>query len=135
MSKVYNLFISHSLTYNLDACKKKIKFFEKANLEHTFLEAHPNNPEATGSTEKEYIKHIDQEIKKSDCILVLAGTTEEHNYWTTKEVELAKSNKKPIILVEPWLSARTMPILSEQADIIVKWNGKKISDAIRKFVS
>lgn len=133
MHKTYNLFISHSWTFNLEACKKKIKFFEKANLKHNFIEAHPLNPEAAGTSEKEYLKHIDQAIKKSDCVLVLAGTHEAQNYWTQKEVELAKSNKKPIIVIEPWLSSRTMPMLNEHADIVVKWNGKKISDAIRTF--
>ena len=133
MSKNYNLFISHSWTYNLDACKKKIKFFERANLKHTFLEVHSNSPEKGELSEKEYIQHIDRAIKKSDCLLILAGTLEEQNYWTRKEVELAKSNKKPIIVIEPWLSSRTMPLLNKEADIIVKWNGKKISEAIRQF--
>ncbi len=132
-NKTYRLYISHSWTYNLDACQKKIQFFEQAGLQYEFLEAHQDAPVHSGNTDDGYSMHIENKIKACDCLLVLAGTEEEQNHWTIKEIDLAKLHGKPIIAIEPWLPVRTLPLLKTKADIIVKWHGKLITDAIKTF--
>ena len=131
--KTYRLYISHSWTYNLEACQKKIQFFDQAGLHYEFLEAFHDAPTHSGNTEDVYTLHMENKIKACDCLLVLAGTEEEQNHWTCKEIDLAKLHGKPIIAIEPWMPTRTLPVLKSKADIIVKWHGKLITDAIRTF--
>lgn len=133
MDKTYQLYISHSWSYNIEACKKKIQFFKQAGLRFQFLEAFNETPETSGNSKETYTHHLDAKIKASDCLLILAGTGEAQEYWTRKEIELAKIHRKPIIAIEPWLPVKTMPLLREKADVIVKWHGKLISDAIRSL--
>lgn len=66
------------------------------------------------------------------CILILAGVHATYSKWISKEIEIAKSMKKRIIAIEPFGSEHTSSYVKENADIIVKWRGKSIKDAIEQ---
>ena len=129
----YKLYISYSWNFNPKACEKKKEFFRKGGLHYVFFESFQLEPSRSGISEEKYTVHISKLIADCDCLLILAGTSEEQHHWTRVEVEIARQKKKPVIVIEPWESSRTLPLLKDCADALVKWHGKKITDAIRNI--
>jgi hypothetical protein len=72
-------------------------------------------------------------MKGTSCILILAGVYASYSKWIQKEISIAEEYGKSIIAIEPWDSDRTSIIVKDAADKIVKWQGKSIADAIKKF--
>ena len=94
-------------------------------------------PEETIKNELEFLKNekeIENKIKKqliySRCLLVLGGTY-SNKYWIKKEVEIAKSLGKKVIVVRPWNTYSIPKYLEETADEIIGFNSKAIIKKIK----
>ncbi len=129
MSKTYRIFISHSWTYS-DAYEKIIKFFDERELDYYNHSVPKDDPVHTNGTAKQLREAIDAKMKGTSCVIILAGVYASYSKWIQEEIDIAKEYGKPIIAVEPWASERTSQIVKENADRIVKWQGKSIVDAI-----
>lgn len=129
MAKTYRLFISHSWKYG-DAYDRMIQFFEEHNLDYYDHSVPKNDPIHTNGTDKQLSDAIEAKIKGTSCIIILAGVYATYSRWINKEIEIAKAYGKPIIAVEPWESEKTSVVVKENADKIVKWQGKSIVNAI-----
>lgn len=132
MAKTYRLFISHSWAYG-DAYDKMIKFFENQGLDYYNHSVPKNDPVHTNGTDKQLKEAIEAKIKGTSCVIILAGVYASYSKWIQKEIEIANDYGKPIIAVEPWDSERTSKIVKNNADKIVKWQGKSIVDAIKEL--
>ncbi|MBQ3525104.1 MAG: TIR domain-containing protein [Akkermansia sp.] len=131
MSKRYHLFISHSWNYT-DAYEKLIALLDKTGLVYSDYSVPKEDPVHTNGTDKELKDAIRRQMAPCNCILVLAGVYATYSKWINKEIEIAKSMKKKIIAIEPFGSERTSRFVKENADIIVKWRGESIKNAIEQ---
>lgn len=77
-------------------------------------------------------KAISNQIAPASCILILAGVYSTYSKWISIEIGIAKDMGKKIIAVEPWGSERTSAVVKNNADIVVKWNGDSVVNAIRE---
>lgn len=130
--KAYRLFISHSWAYG-DAYEKILKFLEEQKLAYYDHSVPIHDPIHTNGSDKQLREAIEAKIKGTSCVIILAGVYASYSNWINKEIEIAKSYGKPIIAVEPWASEKTSKIVKDNADKIVKWQGKSIVDAIKEF--
>ena len=62
--------------------------------------------------------------------MVLGGTY-SNKYWIKKEVEIAKSLGKKVIVVRPWNTYSIPKYLEETADEIIGFNSKAIIKKIK----
>jgi hypothetical protein len=131
--KNYRLFISHSWTYG-DAYKKLVKFFdEHSNFKWSNYSVPEDDPVHDADNDTELYNAIKNQIQPVHCVVILAGVYSSYSKWINKEIEISKKVfSKPIIAVEPWDSKKTSKIVKDNADAIVKWQSKKIVEAIRK---
>lgn len=132
MEKKYRLFISHSWAYT-DAYEKLIKLLDNQNLSYYDHSVPFNDPLNTNGSDRELRAAIDAQIKGTSCVLILAGVYSTYSKWINEEIAIAKKYNKPIIAIEPWGAERTSTVVKENADIIVKWQGKSIVDAIKEI--
>jgi hypothetical protein len=133
MSKTYRLFISHSWTYDSERYDKMLQFFEEQRLDYYNHSVPIYDPVHTNGTDRQLRDAIEAKIRGTSCIIILAGVSSSYSKWIIKEIEVANSFYKPIIAVEPWASERTSQIVKQNADRIVKWQGKSIVDAIKEL--
>ena len=129
MAKTYRLFISHSWAYG-DAYDKIVEMLDEQGLNYYNHSVPKDDPIHTKGTQKELRAAIDAQIKGTSCVLILAGVYSSYSKWINEEIDIAKSYGKPIIAIEPWGSERTSAIVKNNADRIVKWQGKSIVNAI-----
>ena len=131
MTKTYRLFSSHSWKYG-DAYDRIVEFLDEQGIEYLDHSVPKNDPVHTNGTDKQLREKIDAKIKGCSGVIILAGVYSTYSKWINKEIEISKDYSKAIIAVEPWASEKRSKIVKDSADVIVKWNGKSIADAIRE---
>lgn len=131
--KAYHLFISHSWTHS-DAYDKLVALLRKRpNFEFRDYSVPKDDPIHTNGTTKQLRVAISQQMQPCGVVLILAGVYSTYSKWINREVEIAKSKKKPIIAIEPRASEKTSQYVKESANEIVGWNTDSIVSAIRKL--
>jgi hypothetical protein len=136
MSKIHNLFISHSWAYG-DSYDGLIRLLD--NRSHFFYQNYSipqDDPIHTNGTNKQLYDAIYNKIYPCGVIIILAGVYSSYSKWMDKEIQIAKeefSIPKPIIAIEPWGSVNTSVYVKDNADIIVGWNTESIISAIREL--
>lgn len=134
--QTYNLFISHSWTYNdtyegLVSLLNKDPYFNFKNYS-----VPKNDPIHDANSDTALYQAIKNQIAPSSVILVLAGVYSTYSKWINKEIRIAKQEfliPKPIIAVQPWGAERTSSVVKEAADVIVGWNSSSIISAIERL--
>ena len=116
-----------------DAYEKIVEFFDEQKLSYYDHSVPKDDPIHTRGTDKELREAIEAKIKGTSCIIILAGVYASYSKWIKKEINIAIEFGKPIIAVEPWDSEKTSAIVKENANVIVKWQGKSIVEAIKKI--
>lgn len=130
---IYNLFISHSWTYN-NAYEKLVNLLDaKAYFKYKNYSVPKDDPVHDAKNDKQLREAIKNQMKHASCVLILAGVYSTYSKWINIEIELAESMNKRIIAVEPWGSQKTSSIVKKAADEIVKWNTNSIVEAIRGY--
>ncbi|MES2617070.1 MAG: TIR domain-containing protein [Bacteroidota bacterium] len=131
MKNTLNLFISHSCYYN-DTRTKIIDFLVKYGLDFTVSGITQQNYDIT--TAEQFKKVIEENVQSARCLIVLAGAKDIYNEWLDFEVSAAKKYDKPIVVIQPWESSRTITILKENASRTVRWHGQLIAEAVNQVV-
>jgi hypothetical protein len=129
----YRLFISHSWAYE-DAYEKLVNLLHgQPNFLWTDYSVPKDDPIHDAPNQTALFNAIKAQMAPVNCVVILAGVYSTHSKWINKEIELAKAVfNKPLIAIEPWGSERTSQVVKDNADEIVKWNGRSIVAAIRK---
>ena len=128
---MYNLFISHSWTYS-DQYEGLIDLLGKdSSFNYKNYSVPENDPVHTDGTDKELYDAIENQLKPSSAVLVLAGVYSSYSKWIDKEIKIAKGYGKKIIAIEPWGSEKTSKVVKDNATYIVKWQSKSVIDAIK----
>lgn len=130
MDKKYTLFISHSWQYG-SYYNRLLEFLVEQELEFYNHSIPSEDPIHTNGTDKQLIQAIESKLIGASCVIVVAGVYASYSKWMIKEIEAAKEMNKCIIAVQPWASEKTSKYIKDNADIIVKWQGKSIVEAIK----
>ena len=82
---------------------------------------------------KRLFRELDQQIRPTNCILILSDMYVAHPYWIQREIELAQGYNKPIIGLEPRDQEAIPSAIEDAAIAIVDWNAQSIANAIRQY--
>ena len=131
--KTYNLFISHSWTYNnayenLTSLLDDAKYFYYRNYS-----VPKDDPIHNANNSKELYEAIKNQVRYAHVVIILAGVYSSYSKWIDKEIEIAQELGKPILAVEPWGAEKTSAKVKNSADKRVKWNTDSIVSAIREI--
>ena len=133
MSRIFNLFISHSWSYG-DAYDKLIAMLkEKPYFQFRDYSVPRDDPIHDAPNSQALYAAIQQQMKPCHVILVMAGKYATYSTWINKEMKIAKDFGKPILAIAPWGAQQISSVVRENADEIVRWNAESIVSAIRKW--
>lgn len=124
------LFISHSWDY--DDYEKMVKLLEGRGYFDFQESSVPSTDPLTGSNQQVW-EAIYNKIRWAQVIILTAGVYATYSGSIKKEIEFAKSIRKPIIAVVPFGNERTSSLCG-YADEVVGWRADSIVDAIRRHV-
>ena len=131
-SKTYNIFISHSWKYD-DHYQKIVNFL---NSDKTFswrdYSIPLSDPLHTNGTDKDLREAIENKIRYSSIVVLLAGVYSSYSKWIDKEIDIAKKLNTPIVAVKLWGAERSADKAVESATLSVNWQASSIIDAIKK---
>ncbi len=138
MVKTYNLFISHSWTYE-DHYRRLINLLQKRKyFKFKDYSVPPDDPIHTSGSDRELYEAIKNQMKPCHVVLVLAGVYATYSKWIQKEILIAKKEftiPKPIIAIVPRGQIKISRKVRENADEIVGWNTESIVRAIRRWAN
>lgn len=130
---MYNLFISHSWTYN-NTYEDLTKLLDNANyFSYKNYSVPKDDPIHNANNDRELYNAIEEQIRHASVVLILAGVYSSYSKWIDKEIEIAQNLNKPILAIEPWGLEKTSAKVKNYADRIVKWNTDSIVSAIRNI--
>lgn len=130
---MYNLFISHSWTYN-DTYEDLTKLLDNASyFSYKNYSVPKDDPIHNANNDRELYNAIEEQIRHASVVLILAGVYSSYSKWIDKEIEIAQNLNKPILAIEPWGSEKTSVKVKNSADRIVKWNTASIVNTIREI--
>lgn len=136
MSKIYNLFISHSWAYseNYEALVNLL------NQDNTFsyrnYSVPRNDPIHTNGTDRDLYNAIKRQMQPASVVIILAGVYATYSKWINKEIKIAQNEfivPKKIIAVEYWGTDKTSRVVKNAADAIVKWNTASLINKIKEL--
>ena len=137
MTMTYNLFISHSWSYE-SQYHGLIRLLEsKPSFHFRNYSVPKDDPMHNASNDRKLREAIKTQMKPCSVILILAGIYSTYSKWINEEIALAKSGfsmPKPIIAVRPLGSERVSDPATKAAQEVIKWNSQSIIDAIEKVV-
>lgn len=130
---MYNLFISHSWTYN-NTYEDLTKLLNNASyFSYKNYSVPKDDPIHNANNDRELYNAIEEQIRHASVVLILAGVYSSYSKWIDKEIEIAQNLNKPILAIEPWCSEKTSAKVKNSADRIVRWNTDSIVSAIRNI--
>ena len=128
----YDVFISHAWKYNNQYYNltELLNEYPYINFKNYSV---PEHDHILFNTTNDLYKQLDEQIKQSSVVLLIAGKYIKYRKWIQEEIKLAKKYNKPIIAVKPW-GANIIPNEAEmKADVVVNWQASSIVDAIRNY--
>ena len=136
MSKTYNIFISHSWTYDKHYQQLLNLLNQDENFNFKNYSVPKDDPIHNAEDEAELYDAIKNKISSCSVVLMLTGKYSTYSKWINKEIKIAEdefTSKKSIIGVEYWGAKQTSKPVKDAADELVKWQSKSIIDAIKKI--
>lgn len=133
MTKTINIFISHSWSYSKNY-KALLGLLDKTKIKYKNYSVPKDDPIHNAKNEKELYKAIENQIKPSSIIIILAGVYATYSKWINKEIEIAKNGNKKIIAIEYFGAEKTSTVVKENADEIIKWSSSSLKRAIENLV-
>src|ERR1700731_3630476 len=133
----YNLFVSHSWTYD-DEYARLINLLDRfPRFAFKDYSVPFDYPIYDARNSRELTEAIRRKMTFCDVVILLAGVYSTHSRWINAEIDIALAfvRPKPLVAIEPRGSLRTSQIVKKQADCVVGWNSRSIVAAIRKLSS
>jgi hypothetical protein len=131
--RTYNIFISHSWSYS-DAYDRLIDLLNKASyFDYKDYSVLKDDPIHNANNSTELKRAIENRMKPTSVILILAGVYATYSKWINVEIEIAKKLKKSIIAIERFGAQKSSQEAKLAADKVVKWNTDSIVNAIKEL--
>lgn len=126
---VKNIFISHSWKYEEQYTTVKGQIND-SNLDWTNMSVESDNPKDT-KTDGELKQLIDNNIRNSTGVIILAGMYTNSSKWIDKEIDIALKYNKPIIGIRPRGNERIPTKISDNTEMI-NWNSSSLINTIKE---
>lgn len=123
--KIYNLFISHSWTYSDDYERLKSLLENRGYFSFRKYSVESDEP-------KNNWTEIENNIKWSSIVVVIAGVYASYSPSIKREIRLAKRHFKPTLAIIPRGSDRSSDLRNE-CDLVVGWHTESVVSAIREL--
>lgn len=136
MARTFNLFISHSWTYQNHYDRLISLLGERPYFSFKDYSVPKDDPIHNAPTQKALYNAIKTQIQPCRVVIVLAGVYSTYSKWIDNEITIATkefSQKKKILAVAPWGAQRISSTVKENADLIVRWQADSIVNGIRKL--
>lgn len=134
MSKIYNIFISHSWSYS-SAYDQVIKMLDQCDITYKNYSVPKDDPVHNAENDTQLYEAIKTQIKPTSVVIILAGVYSSYSKWIDKEIQISKNDfNKKIIAIEPWASEKTSVKVKNSADKIIGWNYTSLEKAIKELV-
>ncbi|GAB2021554.1 hypothetical protein RyT2_06280 [Pseudolactococcus yaeyamensis] len=136
--KIYNVFISHSWTYNDSEYEKIVEWLDDSDIAWKDYSVPQNDPIHTNGSDKELYEAIKNKISPSTIILMMGNVASSYSKWIDKEIEISKEVfDKKILGINSngthTTDKQTSKKVADAADKIVGWTSKSIIDAIKEL--
>ena len=128
--KTRRLFISHAWSYSVHYHQVVNWFNEEPNFTWSNYSV-PKHDSCSEKTSAGLTRCMNNQLKPSQCIIILAGMYAAHSAWIEYEINEAVRMGKTIIGVRPWKQERVPQIIQDNADVMVGWNKASIISAVR----
>ena len=120
-----NLFISHSWKYSDDYLRLKSLLENRGYFNFRNYSIESDEP-------KNNWTEIENSIKWSSVVVVIAGLYASYSPSIKKEILLAKKHSKPTLAIIPWRSD-TSSDLRNECERVVGWNTESIISTIKEL--
>ena len=128
---MYHIFISHAWLYN-EPYNTLVKWINNdTDIQWANYSVPIENPIDTNK-KRELKQKLTNKIALSNVVIILAGMYAAYSEWIDYEIDEAVRMGKYIIGVRPWGQERIPKKVQDNATIMVGWNGKSVTDAIKK---
>lgn len=128
---MYNIFISHAWRRS-EHYQKIIDWLDESNIYYKNYSVPEDDPLHVKS-KKELRESLTNQIKPSNCVIILAGMYVAYSDWIEYEINEAVRMGKYIIGVEPWGQKKIPTIVSDNADVMAGWNKNSVVNAVKNF--
>lgn len=128
---IYNIFISHSWSYNSQYIGLRNLLNSAPNFTYRDYSIPKDDPIHNAKYDYQLKAAIRNKMQHASCVLILAGVYSTYSKWINIEIELAQEMGKKIIAIEPWRAERTSVTVKSNANKIVKWQTSSIVNAIK----
>jgi hypothetical protein len=136
MSRVYNLFISHSWSYSDDYTRLIQLLRARPYFDFKNYSVPRNDPIHNAPNSQALYNAIKTQMTPCHVVLILAGKYATFSTWINKEIHIAKNEfitPKPILAVVPFGSQQISSVVQDNATLIVKWSTDSIVDGIQSI--
>lgn len=129
--KQYNLFISHSWTYNQHYDNITDMFDNKDYFKYNDYSVPQSDPLDADNT-AQLRRDLKRRIKNSSVVVVTSGMYLNNSTWMKAEVDMAKRTGTPVVAVQPHGNKKLPSKVKEDADKVVGWNRHSTVEAVRE---
>ena len=129
---IYNIFISHSWSYNSQYIGLRNLLNSAPNFTYRDYSVPKDDPIHNAKYDYQLKAAIRNKMQHASCVLILAGVYSTYSKWINIEIELAQEMGKKIIAIEPWGAEKTSITVKSNANKIVKWQTSSIVNAIKE---
>ncbi len=130
--RTYDVMISHAWRYGEDYHRLVNMLRAAPNFEWRNFSIPEHDPIHSTSASRIRAK-LDEQVRRSQVILMLGGVYATHSTWMQEEVDMAQSYSKPIIGLKPWGNERMSSLVQDASMAVVNWSTVSIVDAIRRY--
>lgn len=125
------VFVTHAW-HDADDYQRLFEFLESARNFYYRNTSTPEKP-PSGDTESQR-EDLRRQIAAAEILIALPGLYAEQPDLTIFQMNYAKSQKKPVLLLKPFGSQLPMnKLLTDRADDVVDWDERGMVDAIRRL--
>jgi hypothetical protein len=130
----YNIFISHSWTYDghYERIEEFLNDIDKLNWKNYSV---PQEESLDVSTDEELKEALRNQIKGASVVLITSGMYSAHSDWIKEEIKIAKNMDKPIVGIKPDGNQKIPSAVKNAADEIVGWRKGSIIGAVAEHGS
>jgi len=130
------IYVSHSWLHS-DATERLINMLDAYKLKtpefsYQFYSVSKDDPAHNLPSNKRLAAAIEEKMKSTTCLIILAGIYDEYGRWISLEMDIARKLKKKIIVVEAVGKKHTSPKEKRNARFICKWDAMEIGEAVEK---
>ncbi len=136
MSKTYPLFISHSWTYEEHYESLESRLNTRPGFYWRNYSVPKDDPIHNAPNKDLLYAAIRRQMAPCSVIIILAGVYSTYSTWIQREIQIANkefANPKPILAIQTLGAQRISSVVSENANLIVKWHIESVIDGIKQL--